>query len=516
LVMSGTGPSSTWTATLLTVFLVLIFWKLWKLLTCQGKLRLRSVAVLVLGDIGRSPRMMYHAESFANSGFDVYFVGYKGSKPIPSLAMLPRVQFVYLPHAHNILLLPFVLTAPIKILHQMFSILDAFYRRIPQPPEFIIVQNPPTIPTLALVWLFGLTQGSKIIIDWHNLGYSILAMKLGESHPFVKIAKKFEAYFGRSAYAHLFVTNAMKERLTVEWGLRGEKCVLHDRPPSHFHPSTPSELHELFPRVYRRLGGDPLDLDNFLPKYQAPLSTPFTLVPSTTHVPAAGQPAVEIPTTSYGMPKLREDRPAIIVSSTSWTADEDFSILIEALRLYEVAARSTGGDLPKIMCLITGKGPLQKSYMEQVKKLQAEEKWERVRCDSVWLEPKDYPLLLGSADIGVSLHSSSSALDLPMKVVDMFGCGLPVCALNFACIDELVKDGVNGYVFNHAEELTEQLCLLLNRFPESKRLGRLRQTLQSTTGDEHVRGSSVAWDWGSWEDNWTRVVHPLVSPDSVH
>lgn len=41
--------------------------------------RMRSVVVFVLGDVGRSPRMMYHAESFANNGFETYIVGYRGT-----------------------------------------------------------------------------------------------------------------------------------------------------------------------------------------------------------------------------------------------------------------------------------------------------------------------------------------------------------------------------------------------------------------------------------------------------
>jgi beta-1,4-mannosyltransferase len=39
----------------------------------------RTVAIIVLGDIGRSPRMMYHAESFASHGFNTYIIAYKGT-----------------------------------------------------------------------------------------------------------------------------------------------------------------------------------------------------------------------------------------------------------------------------------------------------------------------------------------------------------------------------------------------------------------------------------------------------
>uniref|UniRef100_A0A2P2M0F7 Chitobiosyldiphosphodolichol beta-mannosyltransferase n=2 Tax=Rhizophora mucronata TaxID=61149 RepID=A0A2P2M0F7_RHIMU len=117
----------------------------------------------------------------------------------------------------------------------------------------------------------------------------------------------------------------------------------------------------------------------------------------------------------------------------------------------------------------------------------------------MWLSAEDYPLLLGSADLGVCLHTSSSGLDLPMKVVDMFGCGLPVCAVAYSCIKELVKVDTNGLLFSSSSELADELVMLFKGFPDGC------GALNSLKTNALEMGSS------RWSTEWEEHAKPVLT-----
>ncbi|KAF7340142.1 Chitobiosyldiphosphodolichol beta-mannosyltransferase [Mycena venus] len=503
-------------------------WKIWSFFRPRSQHSLRSVAIVVLGDIGRSPRMMYHAESFLENDFFTDIIGYGGSTLIPSLS---RARIRYIPEPPRWLRsFPFIVSGPIKVVLQVIYIFIELFT-IPNPPEFILVQNPPSIPTLAIVWIVGRIRGCKVIIDWHNLGFTILAMrfpKQGERHPLVRLAQWFERTFGRTAYAHLFVTEAMRDVLVSEWDLQGHKVVLHDRPPRRFHQSTPQEIHDLFAaKLQNTLSAEP-SLKGFLPKSDPPYSSVFTATNASPSDPAVMRDTPPPPTSvidpiysEVKAPFLREDRPALLVSSTSWTQDEDFSILITALGQYNARAAeaSNGKKMPKLLVILTGKGPLRDKYMAEVGNLQKKWDWVFYSFSFNLVRMTGAVYSTGSADLGISLHASSSNLDLPMKVVDMFGCALPVCALDFSCLNELVKHEKNGLVFKDAAQLAQQIESLLTGFPDCPRLTQLRSNLlpasdRSISPPSRPPSREISDDvWETWDENWARYVRPLILQD---
>ncbi|ETI53800.1 hypothetical protein F443_03305 [Phytophthora nicotianae P1569] len=442
--------------------------------------RARHAVVMVLGDVGRSPRMQYHALSLARMSPSqrVTLLGYAGENCVPDVARQSNIELLtFTPHLQRLPRKLFLLLAPVKVLLQLLQLLWLLLVSAGSI-DLVLLQNPPTIPTFVVVWLCCRLKGAKFVIDWHNLGYSLLALSLSNGHPLVKIAKWIERVFGRKADANLCVTRVMQTWLRDTWQI--EATVLHDKPPLFFKPTPLDTQHELFSRV-----GDQLEHCNDLVTWgENSVNLEETLLTRKTRG-LNGKKGKSII-------QPRENRPAMIISSTSWTADEDFGILLTALELLDKRTSSLSvSEFPNLLVVVTGKGPQKEMYLEKIRQLA----FKRIRIATMWLEASDYPLVLGSADLGVCLHTSSSGLDLPMKVLDMFGCGLPVCAIGFKCLDELVKHDKNGLVFDSSKQLSTQLYDLLRGYPtDTSQLNRLRASLKTV---EH------------WPENWNRVAAPV-------
>lgn len=413
-----------------------------------------SVTVLVLGDIGRSPRMQYHVASIAAHGGRVSLIGYLESELLPEIRNNRFVTVIPLappPESlRNANKMLFPIIAPLKVLWQIGTVWHACGYRT-KATKWMLVQNPPSIPTLAIAQAMCFIRHTRLIIDWHNFGYTILALKLGNRHPLVQISEMYERYVARAADAHFSVTNAMARVLKQRFGV--EATPLHDRPAAQFQPLTQSQRSEFLHRC-----------------------------PETAHY------AKHLDHGSY----------KLLVSSTSWTADEDFSILLDALVAYSATvSMATHHSYPKILAIITGKGPLKEYYLSKIAKLQEEKKLQYVKIATAWLSNEDYASLLASADLGVSLHTSSSGVDLPMKVVDMFGTGLPVVGWSrFEAWKELVVEGKNGFGFSSADGLENLLEELLG--------SRGAKTLLAIR-----RGALEECD-RRWEDEWFPVAGKLL------
>ncbi|XP_019745429.1 chitobiosyldiphosphodolichol beta-mannosyltransferase isoform X2 [Hippocampus comes] len=429
----------------------------------------RRVCVLVLGDIGRSPRMQYHSLSLSKRGFQVTLVGYLDNKPHLDVLRDERIQIVPIVEVKGVRGGPKILTYVTKVTIQFVQVL--FVLLMLKPHTHILLQNPPGLPGMASVWLTCILRGGSLIIDWHNYGYTIMALTHGHAHPLVRLAKWYEHVFGRLASQHLCVTDAMKEDLHKNWGIKA--TTLYDKPAAIFRETPLETRHKLFAR-----------LSHMLPAFRHSSADDDVMEKTVFSVRDLNKDTVT----------LRPDRPTLLISSTSWTEDEDFSILLQALQEYEKFI-SAGETLPPLICVITGKGPQKERYMKMIDSLRLE----HVKICTPWLEPEDYPVLLGCADLGVCLHKSSSGLDLPMKVVDMFGCCLPVCAVHFLCLEELVKHGHNGLIFSDSTQLAQQLKSLLSDFPSSDgKLGAFRRNLRANREQR-------------WDDNWDQHVLPLLS-----
>ena len=276
----------------------------------------------------------------------------------------------------------------------------------------------------------------------------MLALSLGQGHPATALASILERRLGARADAHLCVSAAMRDALAREKGIPGA-VVLHDRPDGRFAPVARERRRAL--------------LERLLPTLDLPAS--------------AGEPA-------------------LLLSPTSWSRDEDFGVLLDAARRCDAEWRRSGAEHPDLLIAISGRGPLREQTLREIDALGLE----RIHLRSVWVPAEDYPTLVGSADLGLCFHRSASGVDLPMKLADFRGAGVPVCALDYGpCLAETFREGIDGLLFSDAATLARQLDELFRGHPsDDSGLVRLRRTAAEQPGE-------------TWESAWSQRALPLFA-----
>ena len=388
-------------------------------------------AVIVLGDLGRSPRMQYHAASLAAAGSDVDLIGLDGAATIPAISADPRIRCPRLPDrafANRARggVRRFVLGSVLRAAVQGMRLFGTLMR-IPKP-DVILVQNPPAVPSLSVAWLAARLRDARFVIDWHNLSHTIAAVKVGEHHRAVRSLARAERRWAKRADGHLTVSKALAEWLRREYRINA--AVVYDRPSTAFaRPSVSAAS-----AVWEKLAAEH-------------------------HLGSA--------------------RPPIVVCPTSWTPDEDFDLLLEALERAE-RNLSRGGhpadaSRPALAVLLTGRGPMRESFEQRA----ARRNFTAIAVRTLWLEPADYPTLIGMADLGLCLHQSSSGLDLPMKLADLRGAGVPVATYDYApVLGEVMTSGREGITFRDPGDLASVfVAVATGSLPPDSPLSKSREWL---------------------------------------
>jgi beta-1,4-mannosyltransferase len=408
--------------------------------------------VVVLGDLGRSPRTLYHAHALADAGVDVDLVGYLESPLDATTAQHTRIRVHALAApARAVPRALFVAHGLWRVVTQAVS-LRRLLRRLPRP-DLILVQNPPAVPTLLVAGRVARARGARLVIDWHNFGYAMLAQRLTPRHPVVRLARAYERATAGAADHHLCVSDAMRTVLAERLDVR-DAVVLHDRPAARFTPADGARRAALRAR--------------FAP--------------------------------SLALPAL--DRPAaLIVVPTGWTADEDVDLLLDAAVAYDTALARDGDGHPDLILVLTGDGPLRVQLLQRIDRLTLR----HVHLRAHWLEPDDYPDFLATADLGVSVHRSTSGCDLPMKIADLHGAGIPVCALDYGpCLAEMLQRNEESLRFTTAGELSGVLLRLLAGFPHA------------TRELDDARAAVVGAPRLSWREGWQASVAPILLRRAAH
>lgn len=406
----------------------------------------RRTLVLALADLGRSPRMQRHALALARATPDaqVDIVGYEGSPvqlPVtaePSVCCRRLAARRERPDARW--WSPGAAAGAAAHGARVGGVVFGGSR-----PDLILVQSPTSGAARTLSWMASRLRGARLVIDWHNRAPTY--ERDNDRTRGNQTGLRQERRWAHRAHAHLAASRAMADWLKREY--RVQASVLYDRPSHWFGRPDLAAAADLWQRLARDLS-------------------------------------------------LGPRRIPIAICPTGWTPNEDFDLLLEGLERTErrLAARAPDTTAPNLAVLLTGRGPMRETIEARI----ARRPFSRVAVRTTWLEPADYVVLVGMADVGLCLHQSASGLDLPGKLAEFRGAAVPALALDYApVLTEVLEKGKQGVTFRDPGDLATILAALAVGDIESQPLLSSARTWLAEHPAER------------WEEHWQAVAAPILT-----
>lgn len=271
-----------------------------------------------------------------------------------------------------------------------------------------LVQNPPGFPALLAAWIGRRGRRAALVLDWHNAGAGLLRRR-----SLAGIYAWCERTTARLADVHWAVSAAFAATLAPR-----RATVVHDRPSRRF--VTLAQVTESRVAWWKRVWPD--------------------------------QPSPP-------------DNARWVVAPSSWTADENHAALLHVAEWWREHAADWRGS--PVAVIATGRGPGRAEFERTAATLGGGP----VAIHFGWVPQGEYPALLAHADAGLCLHTSSSGLDLPMKLADFRGAGLPALVWGYGpVLAEVFREGDHGVIFRDEAGLSEALHTLAQK-PLGARIG---------------------------------------------
>lgn len=280
----------------------------------------KHALVVVLGDVTHSPRMTAHVRELLGAGYSVDYAGFvpadigiQFADDVVKSTVLKILHFKWVrvpSYIFPIAALRNAVRLALRLVLLTLSTLWTCLFCVRKRPHLMIVQSPPALPTFIVMPLVRWWhQCDQYIVDWHNLAFTLMlppidlqidkkdsntvepSRELNISRSIyqivVFIAKGMEIALSKlGTTKHLCVSQHLSTWLAVNVGIKA--IVLYDRPD---------------PKFFKRL--DQSNAFKFLNKLRSKLGW-------------------------NGSKKY-----LTVVSSTSWTPDEDMMLLLDSLMVLD-------------------------------------------------------------------------------------------------------------------------------------------------------------------------------------